>query len=159
MATSYAPIVRRAVPTDITAVLSLVDALADYEHLPRPTPDARERLERDLFGPKPKLDCWLVFLDGYPVGYAFALETYSSFLALPTMYLEDLFVIPEYRSRKAGLALFKAVEEEARKRGCGRMEWSVLNWNELAIGFYERLGAKRLNEWSSYRLVLTDGGF
>ena len=131
-----------------------MDALADYEKLERPTVEARARIVADLFGPKPRLECWLAFLDGYPVGYAFALETYSSFLALPSLYLEDLFVLPEYRSRKAGLALFNEVLGEARRRGCGRMEWTVLDWNQLAIDFYQRLGATYMKEWHLYRIAL-----
>jgi GNAT superfamily N-acetyltransferase len=156
MASTYAPVVRRAVPDDAQAILTLVDALADYEKLARPTPDARDRLIRDLFGPRPRMDCWLAFLDGYPAGYAFALESYSSFLALPTMYLEDLFVLPEYRSRKAGYALFGEVLSEARRRGCGRMEWTVLDWNQLAIDFYRKLGGRHLKEWHLYRIALAD---
>ena len=156
MATTFAPVVRRAVPGDSQAILTLVDALADYEKLARPSAEARERLVRDLFGPKPRLDCWLAFLDGYPVGYAFAVETYSSFLALPTLYLEDLFVLSEARGRKAGYALFQHVLEEARRRGCGRLEWTVLDWNQLAIDFYDRLGGKHMKEWQLYRITLGD---
>jgi GNAT superfamily N-acetyltransferase len=154
MASSYAPVVRRAVSDDAQAILSLVDALADYEKLDRPSPDARERLVRDLFGPKPRLECWLAFLDGYPVGYAFTFETYSSFLALPTLYLEDLFVLSEYRSRKAGYVLFQHVRDEAKCRGCGRLEWTVLDWNQLAMDFYDRQGAQWMKEWRLYRITL-----
>jgi GNAT superfamily N-acetyltransferase len=154
MASTYAAVVRRAVADDAQAILSLVDGLADYEKLERPDAGARERLIRDLFGPKPRLDCWLAFLDGYPVGYAFTFETYSSFLALPTLYLEDLFVLGEYRGRKAGYALFQAVHEEAKRRGCGRLEWTVLDWNQLAMDFYDRLGARWMKEWRLYRLTL-----
>jgi GNAT superfamily N-acetyltransferase len=154
MASTYAAVVRRAVADDAQAILSLVDALADYEKLERPDAGARERLIRDLFGPKPRLDCWLAFLDGYPVGYAFTFETYSSFLALPTLYLEDLFVLGEYRGRQAGYALFQAVHEEAKRRGCGRLEWTVLDWNQLAMDFYDRLGARWMKEWRLYRLTL-----
>ena len=154
MASSYAPVVRRAAGDDAQAILTLVDALADYEKLQRPAPDARKRLVRDLFGEKPRLDCWLAFLDGYPIGYAFAFETYSSFLVLPTLYLEDLFVLPEYRSRKAGYELFNAVLTEAHRRGCGRMEWTVLDWNLLAIDFYRKAGAQHMKEWHLYRLTL-----
>lgn len=157
MATTFAPVVRRAVPDDAQAILTLVDALADYEKLARPTPDARERLIRDLFGPKPRLECWLVFLDGYPVGYAFAFETYSSFLALPSLYLEDLFILTEARGRKAGYELFNHVLEEAKRRGCGRLEWTVLDWNQLAIDFYKKLGGEHKKEWHLYRITLADG--
>ena len=154
MATTYAPVVRRAVRDDARAILTLVDALADFEKLERPTPAARERLINDLFGPKPRLDCWLAFLDGYPVGYAFTVETYSSFLALPTLYLEDLFVLAEARGRRAGYALFTHVLEEAKRRGCGRLEWTVLDWNQLAIDFYQRMGAQHMKEWHVYRITL-----
>jgi GNAT superfamily N-acetyltransferase len=87
------------------------------------------------------------------VGYAFVFETYSSFLALPTLYLEDLFVLPDFRNRRAGYALFAAMVAEAHERGCGRMEWTVLDWNQLAKDFYDRLGAKHMKEWQLYRLV------
>lgn len=154
MAPHYAPVIRRAEAADAQAILTLVDALADYEKLARPTPEARDRLVNDLFGPKPRLDCWLAWIDGQAVGYAFTLETYSSFLALPTLFLEDLFVLSEYRSRKAGYALFQQVVDEARHRGCGRVEWTVLDWNQLAIDFYDRQGAQWMKEWRLYRITL-----
>lgn len=154
MAPANTPIVRRADAADAKAILGLVDALADYEKLDRPTAKARERLVRDLFGPVPRLECWLVFFDGTPAGYAFAFEAYSSFLALPTLYLEDLFVREEYRGRKAGYALFQHVLKEARRRGCGRMEWTVLDWNQPAIDFYEKLGGEWKKEWKLYRIRL-----
>jgi GNAT superfamily N-acetyltransferase len=148
------PLVRKAIASDEPAILALIDALADYEKLGRPSPEARARLTRDLFGPKPRIECFLAFMDGYPVGYAIILETYSSFLALPTLYLEDLFVLEEYRKRNVGRALFNTALEEAKRRGCRRMEWTVLDWNQLAIGFYEKLGAKHMKEWQLYRLEL-----
>jgi GNAT superfamily N-acetyltransferase len=154
VASTYAPLVRRAVESDAQALLTLVDALADYEKLARPSEDARARLIRDMFGPRPRIDGLLAFMDGYPVGYAIILETYSSFLALPTLYLEDLFVLPEYRGRKAGLALFQEVRQEATRRGCGRIEWTVLHWNQLAIDFYHKLGAEHMKEWQLYRISL-----
>ncbi|MEO8128285.1 MAG: GNAT family N-acetyltransferase, partial [Bryobacteraceae bacterium] len=92
--------VRRATCDDADAVLQLVDALADYESLPRPSAEAKQRLSADL---GKRFEAWIAEVDGVPAGYAFAFETYSSFLALPTLYLEDLFVLPEYRSRKVGL--------------------------------------------------------
>jgi len=145
--------VRRAAAPDAETFLSLVDALADYEKLDRPTPDARERLTRDAFGPKPRIEAWLAEENGTAIGYAITFESYSSFLALPTLYLEDLFILPEYRKRKAGWTVFRTLAAEAVRRGCGRMEWAVLDWNQLAIDFYERLGAKRLKEWYVYRLT------
>jgi GNAT superfamily N-acetyltransferase len=147
------PPVRRARPGDAKTILGLVDALADYEHLTRPDEEGKARLIRDLFSERPRLECYLCDVDGTAAGYAFVFETYSSFLALPTLYLEDLFVLPEYRGKKAGIALFKAMVVEAHSRGCGRMEWTVLDWNQLAKDFYDRLGAKHMKEWQLYRLV------
>lgn len=145
--------VRPATPADADLFVSLVDALAEYERMPGPDAEARERLVRDGFGPAPRFQVYLAEIDGGPVGFAMTFETYSSHLALPTLYLEDLFVVPEARGRGAGWALFRFLAGEATRRGCGRMEWQVLNWNALAIGFYERLGARRMEEWSMYRLT------
>ena len=144
--------IRQATADDAPAFLRLVDALADYEKLDRPTPEARERLVRDGFGDSPRFTPYLVEVEGEPAGYAITLFTYSSFLALPTLFLEDLFLLPEARGVGAGRALFLHVAAEAVRQGCGRMEWVVLDWNQLAIDFYERLGARRLTEWYTYRL-------
>jgi GNAT superfamily N-acetyltransferase len=151
MAEQDPPVVRRATENDAEAVLGLVDALADYEKLTRPSAEAKQRLVADM---SKRFDAWIAEVDGVPAGYAFVFETYSSFLALPTLYLEDLFVLPEFRSRKVGLALFSEMLAEAKRRGCGRMEWTVLDWNELAINFYKRLGATHMKEWHHYRIVL-----
>ena len=148
--------VRKITPADAPALLSMIDALADYEHLDPPDAQAKERLIRDLFLDTPRVESYIGFLDDMPAGYTFIYETYSTFLALPTLFLEDIFVLPEYRSRKVGSALFRAMMREAHKRGCGRMEWSVLTWNQLAIGFYERYGARRLSDWHGYRLLRGD---
>jgi GNAT superfamily N-acetyltransferase len=145
--------VRRASPADGRVILSLVEALAAYEKLPPPDAKAGERLLRDLFAVRPRIECYIAEDGLRAVGYAFVLETYSSFLALPTLYLEDLFVLPDARGKKAGYALFSAMVREARNRGCGRMEWTVLDWNELAIKFYRRAGARHMKEWHLYRLV------
>ncbi len=147
------PAVRKAVRADAAEVLRLVDALAAYEHLQPPDAAAKERLIRDMFGERPRIEAWLCEVGGAAAGYAFVFETYSSFLALPTLYLEDLFVLPEYRKQKAGGALFTALVREAYWRGCGRMEWTVLDWNSLAIGFYERFKATHMKEWCLYRLT------
>ncbi|MGE5092573.1 MAG: N-acetyltransferase family protein [Bacillota bacterium] len=145
--------VRKARHEDAPRVLELVDALADYERLPRPDAGARERLLRDGFGPSPRFDLLVGERDGAPVGYALFFETYSSFLARPTLYLEDLFVHPDHRKCGLGLALFRAVATEAVRRECGRMEWAVLTWNRLAIDFYEGLGAVALEDWRTFRLT------
>lgn len=145
--------IRLASHEDAGTFLALVDALADYEKLDRPSPEARERLLRDGLGPQPRFRPFLASLDGRVVGYAITFHTYSSFLALPTFYLEDLFVLPEARGAGVGRALFSFLAAEAIRDGCGRMEWVVLDWNDLAIDFYEKLGAGRLADWYSYRLT------
>jgi GNAT superfamily N-acetyltransferase len=139
---------------DADALLVLVDALADYEKLPRPDDAAKERLVRDGFErTPPRFWVYLAWDDGQPVGYVIALETYSSFLAKPTLYVEDFFVLPEARGRGAGDALFRHAAGEALRRGCGRMEWVCLDWNQLAIGFYEKRGGQHLDDWRYYRLT------
>jgi GNAT superfamily N-acetyltransferase len=148
--------VRRALPGDAATLFTLVKALADYEKLPPPDAAAQERLRRDLWGERPRLEGWLGEVEGRAAGYAFTLETYSSFLALPTLYLEDLFVLPSERGKRVGYALFTAMVREAHRRGCGRMEWTVLDWNTLAIDFYRRLGATHMAEWQLFRLVRGD---
>ena len=145
--------VRKAVLSDGNTILSLVRALADYEKLAPPDADACGRLLADIFSSRPRLECYLAEADGAAAGYAFVFETYSSFLALPTLYLEDLFVLPAWRGKRAGFTLFRAMVAEAASRGCGRMEWTVLDWNEPAIMFYRRSGAKYMKEWHLYRLV------
>ncbi len=137
---------------DADAFLDLIDALADYEKLTRPDAAARARLVRDAFSARPRFEAFLASIDGEDVGYAIIYETYSSFLALPTLYLEDIFVLPSARGRKAGLALFLHVAGLARERSCGRMDWTVLDWNTLAQDFYRQLGAGYLEEWQLFRL-------
>ncbi|MFN3345127.1 MAG: GNAT family N-acetyltransferase [Chloroherpetonaceae bacterium] len=138
---------------DFEAFFSLIVALADYEHLEPPDLDAKARLKRDAFSERPKFEAYLAFLNAEPVGYAIIFETYSSFLAKPTLYLEDLFVLPSARKQKVGFRLFKFLIGLAVERECGRMEWQVLNWNQLAINFYEKLGATHQHTWLPYRLT------
>lgn len=145
--------VRPARRDDAPRLLELVDALADYEKLARPDAGARERLVRDGFGAAPRFQLLIGERDGLTAGYALFFETYSSFLARPTLYLEDLFVHPDHRKSGLGLALFRAVAAEAVRGECGRMEWSVLTWNQLAIDFYERLGAVPMEDWRTFRLT------
>ena len=146
---------RPATPADSPAFLALVDALADYEKLPRPNEGARARLLADAFElSPPRFSLTLAETkESGVIGYAVTFETYSTFLAKPTLYLEDLFVHPDFRGIGAGSALFEAVAAEALKCGCGRMEWSCLNWNELAWKFYERRGAEHLEGWRMYRFT------
>jgi len=148
--------VRKAIRPDADAILALVDGLAAYEKLTPPDAAAKARLINDIFADRPRMEAYLGEYGGRAVGYAFVFETYSSFLALPTLFLEDLFVLPQYRSKRVGYSLFTAMVAEAHRRGCGRMEWAVLDWNQLAIDFYKRLGATHMKEWQLYRLARTD---
>jgi GNAT superfamily N-acetyltransferase len=146
--------IRRATRADAPGLLRLITALAEFEKLPPPDAAAQQRLIADGFGERPRFESWLAFEDGRPdpVGYAILFETYSSFLARPTLYLEDLFVLPEHRGKGIGSALLQQCIHLAHERGCGRMEWVCLDWNTRAQGVYEKLGARRLAEWLSYRL-------
>lgn len=144
-------VVRRARRTDSEGFIGLVLALAKFEKLDPPSPEGRMRLVDDVF--RKKRINLLVAAEGKKlVGYALYFYSYSSFVARPTLYLEDLFVLDEYRKRGVGSALFRRCVEVAVTMKCGRMEWSVLTWNQKAIEFYERLGARRLSDWHVYRL-------
>ncbi len=147
-------VVRPLTASDVATFVGLVAALAHYEALEPPDPGARDRLVKDALTDPPRFTTLLAELAGRVVGYAIFFEAYSTFLAQPTLYLEDLFVLPDARGRGIGSALFKTCAAEARRRGCGRMEWQVLAWNDLAIGFYESLGAAPLHaDWRCYRLT------
>ena len=147
---------RRAERTDAPALLGLVCALAGFENLEPPDAEAQQRLVEDIFGSKPRIEAWLAFAEGraQPVGYAMLLETYSSFLARPTLYLEDVFVLSEFRGRGIGGAFLRHCVALAHERGCGRMEWTCLDWNTRAQRVYEdKLGARRMSEWYLYRMT------
>lgn len=148
-----APVLRRAERADAPALIQLIVALADYEKLPPPDAEARERLIEHGFGERPRFEAWLAWVNEQPVGYAMLFETYSSFLARPTLYLEDVFLLPEYRGRGIGKMLFRHCIQLAQERDCGRMEWTCLDWNTHAQCFYDSLGARRLNEWFLYRMT------
>ena len=145
-------IIRHAQPADGPEILSLIRALADFEKLAPPDDEAQQRLLADAFAERPRFEVFLAEVAGKVVGYAFIFETYSTFRARPTLYLEDLFVLSESRQQGVGYALFRHCVAEAARRGCARMEWAVLDWNSHAISFYERQGARHLNEWLTYRL-------
>ncbi|MFI5268815.1 MAG: GNAT family N-acetyltransferase [Chloroflexota bacterium] len=149
--------IRQATAADAGALLGLIQALADYEHLPRPDDAARARFVEHGFGAGERyFRALLLETDGRAVGYAIWFLTYSTFLARPTLYLEDIFVLPEERGSGAGQALMRHLAGLALENGCGRMEWQVLDWNELALGFYKTLGAKHMREWLPYRLSRED---
>ena len=145
---------RRAKRTDGPAFVKLVVALAEFEKLAPPDKEGRKRLLKDGFGASAKFEPWLAYWAGErePVGYMILVNLYSSFEARPTLYLEDLFVLPEYRGRGIGKVMMRRCIELAWKRGCGRMEWTCLDWNVKAQKFYDKLGARKLSEWYLYRL-------
>jgi GNAT superfamily N-acetyltransferase len=143
--------IRRARRSDSEGFLELLLGLARFEKLEPPDSKARLRIIKDIFEKK-RIKLLLAVFDGVPVGYALYFFAYSSFLARPTLYLEDIFVSEPYRRLSAGKSLFLRCAREAIRRGCGRMEWAILNWNRKALRFYEKLGAEKLNEWSYYRL-------
>jgi GNAT superfamily N-acetyltransferase len=148
--------VRKAERQDASTLLQLVDGLAHYEKLAPPDAAAKERLVNDMFATPPRIEAFLAEFEGQTAGYALAFETYSSFLALPTLYLEDIFVLPAFRGKQIGYELFTKLVDEALARGCGRMEWAVLDWNRLAIEFYKRLGATHMSQWQTFRLARND---
>jgi len=145
--------VRPAEPRDAEALLSLIDALADYESLPRPDDAARGRFADHAFRAAPYFFALMAEVAAQPVGYALYFFTYSSFLAQPTLYLEDIFVLPEHRNQGVGAAIMRRLAEEAVARDCGRMEWQVLHWNTPSIEWYQRMGAAHQQEWLPYRLL------
>jgi GNAT superfamily N-acetyltransferase len=149
---SVLAVVRKFQAVDMPRLLELIDGLADYEKLARPDAEARERLAADAMRDPPRFHALLAEVDGRVVGYAMYFFTYSSFRARPTLYLEDIFVLPEVRGQGAGIALFRACTREAVANECARMEWQVLAWNEPSIAFYERLGARHQSDWLPFRL-------
>ncbi|MDX1582383.1 MAG: GNAT family N-acetyltransferase [Thermoanaerobaculia bacterium] len=144
--------IRPATRADKRSFIELVEAHAAFEKMPPLTPEAKERLLHDGFGDHRRYSAFLAAMDGRDVGYAITYEAYSSFLARPVFYLEDIFVYSEARGKGFGGTMFQYLVEEAVDRGCARMEWMVIDWNENAIRFYERRGARQLSEWHSYRL-------
>ena len=135
--------------------LGLIDKLAEYEKLAPPDEEAKRRLRRDCSSDNPKYHAFIGKVDGKPVSYVIFFFTYSSFLALPTLFLEDIFVVKECRRLGVGKKMFDFLKETAKHEGCGRIEFTVLKWNKSAQEFYEKNKAKRL-EWFLYRLVKED---
>ena len=144
--------VHTATGADADALLALIDALADYEKLTPPDAQGKLRLISDMTGSRPRFHALIAEYEGHPVGYSIFLDSYASFAALPKLYIEDIFVLPGYRSKGVGYTLFRAMVQEAVRQGCGSMEWTVLDWNQLAIDFYTRLGALPMKEWELFRL-------
>ncbi|MSU22697.1 MAG: GNAT family N-acetyltransferase [Opitutus sp.] len=164
------PLIRPATPDDLPLILSFIRGLAEYEQLLPEVEATAERLRGTLFAPNPVAHCVLAFSlaapsldepsmapgakpDLQPAGFAIYFFNYSTFLAKPGLYLEDLFVPPEFRGRGIGKALLLHLAQIANARDCGRMEWSVLDWNQPAIEFYEKIGARRMRAWQIFRLT------
>lgn len=145
--------IRHGEPGDVPLITRLIRALAHFEKLEHMVTLTEEQLAQALFGARPYAETLIAEEDGDAVGFALYFHTFSTFLARPGIYLEDLFVIPEHRGRGAGRALLERLARIAVERGCGRLEWAVLNWNSDAISFYERLGARPNSEWTVYRLA------
>lgn len=155
---SHAPLqsshsVRPAAPGDEHALFALIQALAEYEKLSHAVTGSAEQLAQALFAPSPRVEAMLAEADGRVVAFALYFHNYSTFLTKFGLYLEDIFVLPEYRGRGLGKALLSRVARVACERGCGRLEWSVLDWNVSAIGFYQSLGASVLPDWRICRVV------
>jgi GNAT superfamily N-acetyltransferase len=138
---------------DVPLILRLIKGLAEYEKLAQEVVATEERLRQSLFGPHPSAEVVIAYVDDEAVGFALFFHTYSTFLGQRGLYLEDLFVLPEWRGRGAGRALLTHLARIAAERGCGRFEWSVLDWNEPAINFYKNLGAKPMHEWTIFRVA------
>lgn len=145
-----------ATERDIPLILEFVRGLAEYEkHLDR-VEATEDRIRKALFGAEPAAQVVFAYDNDTPVGYAIFFYTYSSFIGLPGVYLEDLFVKPEARGKSVGRELLRYLARVAKEKGCSRIEWAVLNWNEPAIGFYQKLGAVPMDEWDVYRLSGTE---
>ena len=145
--------IRGATAADVPSVLRLIRALAEYERLGHEAVATEADLEATLFGPDPAAEVLLAIVDRRAVGLALFFRNYSTFLGKPGIYLEDLFVEPAHRGRGIGKALLKAVARIAVERGCGRYEWSVLDWNTPAIEFYKALGASPMSDWTVFRVT------
>lgn len=142
-----------ATEQDVPVILRLIRALAEYEELTDQAVATEHDLQAALFGPRPMAEVVLAFAGDEPVGFALFFQNFSTFLGRPGVYLEDLFVVPEWRRRGVGRRLLAHLARIALDRKCGRMEWAVLDWNQAAIGFYERLGASLLHDWRLCRLT------
>ncbi|MDV2990277.1 MAG: GNAT family N-acetyltransferase [Dehalogenimonas sp.] len=147
-------VIRRAAKEDAPIVLSLIRALAEYEKLVPPDQAARERFTAEMNAERPRFEVYLAEYQEMAVGYAIVFETYGSFQARPKLYIEDLFVLTEYRRLGIGKALFQALIVAGRERGCGAVEWAALDWNINAHRFYQQMGGRHQEQWQLFRLEL-----
>ncbi len=145
--------IRLATLEDTQLIAELVRELAEYEKLAHEAVATAEDFRGQLFGPQPKAHALIVEHDGRTAGFAIYFYNFSTFLARPGIYVEDVYIRPEFRRHGFGGAVFKYLAQQAVAEGCGRMEWSVLDWNEPAIRFYGKIGAKPMDEWTVQRLT------
>jgi GNAT superfamily N-acetyltransferase len=145
--------IRTTTETDVPVILNLIRDLATYERAPDAVVATEAGLREVLFGAKPSAEVLLALENREPVGFAVFFHNFSTWLGRPGLYLEDLFVRPEKRGKGYGRALLERLAQIARERGCGRMEWAVLDWNDPAIQFYRKLGAAPMDEWTVFRLT------
>jgi len=145
--------IRTTTEADLPVILSLIRELAEYEREPDAVVATEAGLREVLFGAKPSAEVLLALEEQEPVGFAVYFHNFSTWLGRPGLYLEDLFVRPEKRGKGYGRALLERLAQIAKERGCGRMEWAVLDWNEPAIQFYRKLGAQPMDEWTVFRLT------
>jgi GNAT superfamily N-acetyltransferase len=139
--------------SDVPLILEMIRGLAEYEKLAHTVVATEEQLRKTLFGPRPAAEVLLAYDGTECAGFALFFMNYSTFLARPGIWLEDLFVKPHARGKGIGFALFKKLAAIARERECGRMEWAVLDWNTPSIEFYKKLGAVPMDEWTMFRLT------
>jgi GNAT superfamily N-acetyltransferase len=145
--------IRFVAERDLPTILGLVNDLAVYEKLAHEVTATEDSLRAALFGPRPSVEAVIGEVDGQPVGFALFFQNFSTFLGQPGLYLEDLFVKPEWRGRGYGRQLLARLAQMAVERGYGRMEWSVLDWNEPALRVYRGIGARSMDEWTVHRLT------
>ncbi len=146
--------IRHATVEDVPLILAFIKGIAEYEKLLHEVEATEAMLAENLFGNKPAAHVIIAFEDYTPVGFALYFYNFSTFRSKKGLYLEDLFVWPEYRGKGYGKALFSQLLERASQSGCGRMEWSVLDWNQPAIDFYHSFGAKPMSGWTTFRIII-----
>lgn len=145
--------IKPATINDVPLILSFIKELAEYEKLSHAVVATESLLMKSLFGENPHAEVLIGYLDGNPVSFALFFHNFSTFLGQPGIYLEDLYVKPEARGQGIGQKMLSYLAHLAKERECGRFEWWVLDWNEVAIGFYKKLGAKAMDEWTVYRVT------
>ena len=145
--------IQAATEADVPLILNMIRALAEYERLAHEVVATEAMVRESFFGATPHAYAVIARIDGEAVGFMIWFSTYSTFLSRPGIYLEDLFVLPEWRGKGVGKALLRHLARIAVDRRCGRIEWSVLDWNETAIRFYRGIGARPMDEWTVYRMT------